>query len=106
MGSLSCAACGASLEPEHMSKPCPECGATDRHVTDIDQAVATEGFNVKVRMNFSLYHMMASCGLARRSGQVEEEHKGEAFGPFYDEITINVAPAIIMSAASIEAFIN
>ncbi len=60
----------------------------------------------RFRMNFSIHHMLAAVEFARRSGVIEEEHRGEPLGSFYDEIVIHASSAIIMAVASSEAYIN
>jgi hypothetical protein len=58
------------------------------------------------RMNLSAHHMMAAAQFARESGKIEKEHEGQPLGQFYEDITIRVVSTIIMSACSLEAFIN
>ena len=50
-------------------------------------------------MNFAVLHMNAAARFARRSGEIEEGHKGEACGDFYNEIVADVSATIIMSVA-------
>jgi hypothetical protein len=60
----------------------------------------------RVRSNFAVQHMLAAARFARRVGEVEKEHAGEQFGPFFDEIISYVSATILSSAAGLEAYIN
>jgi nucleoside diphosphate kinase len=62
--------------------------------------------HVKVRMNFSLYHMMAADRFAAKAGEIERQYQGQPYGPFFDEIVVHVSSSIIMAVASLESFIN
>jgi hypothetical protein len=66
---------------------------------------SVQGFG-KVRMNFSLHHMMAASRFAAKAGEIEDQHRGKPYGPFFDEIVVHVSSTIIMAAASLECFIN
>src|SRR4051812_27561615 len=62
----------------------------------------TTGF----RMQFAGQHLLAAASFSRRVGELEAQHKGETFGPFFDEILWNATASVILSAASLEAYVN
>lgn len=58
------------------------------------------------RMQFTGQHLMAAASFSRRVGAVEQEHAGEQFGPFFDEILWNASASIMLSTAAIESYLN
>lgn len=58
------------------------------------------------RMNLAVNHLIAASGFSRIVGDIEERHKGEEFGSFYDDILSNSIATVYCSVASVEAYIN
>jgi hypothetical protein len=58
------------------------------------------------RMNLACFEMRAAAQFARASGEIEQRHAGDDWGPSYDDITLHVISTIVMAASSLEAFIN
>jgi hypothetical protein len=64
--------------------------------------VATATF----RMNFAVQHMLAAARFSRQVLELEREHQGEAFGPFFDDILHHATACIFAASASLEAYAN
>jgi hypothetical protein len=58
------------------------------------------------RMNLAVNHLIAASGFSRIVGDIEERHKGEEFGSFYDDILSNSIATVYCAVASVEAYIN
>jgi hypothetical protein len=41
---------------------------------------------VKTRTNYAVPHLLSAAIFSRRLGEIEAEHSGQDFGPFWDEI--------------------
>ncbi len=60
----------------------------------------------RVRMNFSIPHLLAASMFARRAFAVETENHGQPLGPFFDEIMSYASAAVLSSVAGVESYIN
>lgn len=58
------------------------------------------------KVNLSIRNLMAAAHFARKSGLIEQKHKGESLGPFFDEESYYVISSVVMSVSSVEARIN
>ena len=67
-----------------------------------DTFVAT----VSLRVNLADPHMRAAEGFSRRVRDIEQDHAGEGFGPFWDEIWHLSIATVFASVASLEAYAN
>lgn len=67
-----------------------------------DRFVAT----ASLLSNLALPHMRAAERFSRRVHDIEREHAGDAFGPFWDEIWHCSVAAVFASVASLEAYAN
>lgn len=61
---------------------------------------------VKTRTSLAPHHLFAAARLVKRIDEVEQEYKGEPFGPFYDEILHNALGVAMMTVASLESYAN
>jgi len=59
-----------------------------------------------VRTNFAMPHMLGAARFSRMVADVEELHKGQVFGEFYEEILAYSMACIFSAVASVEAYIN
>lgn len=68
------------------------------------------GFQVsgtgRVISNFALTHFAAASEFAEKTAGIEEAHTGQAFGNFWQEISIYWSAAIMSSVAALESLIN
>lgn len=57
-------------------------------------------------MNLAVHHMMGAALFSKRVREIEEQNKGQPFGPFFSEIIWNASAATFLTVAAIEAYIN
>jgi hypothetical protein len=62
--------------------------------------------NVTLRVNLAVQHMLAAARFSRAVGALEQQHKGEAFGAFWEEILHNSIASTLACVASLEAYAN
>lgn len=71
---------------------------------------ASIGFQVsgtgRVISNFALTHFSAAIEFAEKTAEIEAAHTGQAFGNFWQEISIYWSAAIMSSVAALESLIN
>jgi hypothetical protein len=51
-------------------------------------------------------HLLAAARFSRRTGDVEDTHKGEIFGTFFEEIPWSATGAVFFCVAGLEAYAN
>jgi hypothetical protein len=56
-------------------------------------------------MNFANCHLMSAVRLAQAMHEIEAEHAGEAWGDFYTTMLSYATGVVMMSVASLEAFV-
>ncbi len=59
-----------------------------------------------LRHSMSIQYIMAASHFSIQTKMIEENHKGDVFGSFFDEIIWNSTASIMMSTSSLEAYIN
>lgn len=57
----------------------------------------TAGFTVSVRTNLAVQTMLAAARFSRRVAELEDTHRSEEFGPFWEEILHNSIASITFS---------
>jgi hypothetical protein len=67
---------------------------------------ASISMTVKIRVNLSIHHLFAACRFAARVAQIEQEHAGQPFGEFWEEILHNSLGVATLTVASIESYAN
>ncbi len=60
----------------------------------------------RTRTNLALHHLFAACRFTSSLRQVEEEHRGQPFGEFWEEILHNALAVAALTVASIESLAN
>jgi hypothetical protein len=72
--------------------------------------VVLGGISVKavgsVRRDFAFHHLNAALISAQTVFSIEEKHKAEPFGPFFEEIMAHASQCVLSSASALEAYIN
>ncbi len=58
------------------------------------------------RINFALQHLLGAARLSRQAYQIERINAGQVYGPFFEELLHIVPASIMLSVASLEAFVN
>ncbi len=61
---------------------------------------------LSVRHNMAGQHMSGAAYFGRQVGALEAEHKGDEFGPFFEDILRNFSACIVLCVASLEAYLN
>ena len=69
-------------------------------------AVATVSITAKIRVNLAVQHMLAAARFSREVGQLEEQHRGEQFGEFWESILHHATACVLTAVASLEAYAN
>jgi hypothetical protein len=59
-----------------------------------------------LRMNYSMPHLLSAAMFSRRAGEIETDHAGKEFGPFWDELLANATACIFLSVAGLESYAN
>ncbi|MCJ7771793.1 MAG: hypothetical protein MUP22_01525, partial [Desulfobacterales bacterium] len=65
-----------------------------------------DSVSVAVKSNFSGPHLSSSALFSRHVAELEENHKNDEFGAFFEEILSYSMACVISSVASIEAYAN
>lgn len=58
------------------------------------------------KVNLAILHLLGAARFARDLEGVEEQHRLESYGEFFEEILALATAVVVMSAAGVEAFIN
>jgi hypothetical protein len=61
---------------------------------------------LSLRMNLAVQNMLAAARFSRRVAELEESHRGQKFGDFWDEILHNSIASIMCCSSSLEAYAN
>ena len=59
-----------------------------------------------LRINFSIQHLLAAAHFSRHVAEVEQAHKGEPFGAFFEEIIWFSSACVLSCTAGLEAYAN
>lgn len=60
----------------------------------------------KQKVNLAVRNLMAAALFVRKAGEIEEKHKGESLGPFFDEESFYVISSIMMAVGAMESRVN
>jgi hypothetical protein len=83
----------------------PEEGKTAAVGADV-KVVVGASVSLKVRHNLAVNHLMAAALFARNARAVEQQHRGEPYGPYFEEIRWQVVACVMMAVAAVEAHFN
>jgi hypothetical protein len=61
---------------------------------------------LSLRVNLAVQNMLAAARFSRRVAELEESHRGQKFGDFWDEILHNSSASIMCCSSSLEAYAN
>jgi hypothetical protein len=61
---------------------------------------------VKTRTNYAVPHLLSAAIFSRRLGEIEAEHSGQDFGPFWDEILAHASATVFLAVAGLESYAN
>jgi hypothetical protein len=67
-----------------------------------DEARAT----VRTRTNLSVLHLLSAATHSQRVSALEQEHAGDEFGEFWEEILASASAGVFSSVAALEAYAN
>jgi len=68
--------------------------------------IVSDSVSAAVKSNFSGPHLSSAGLFSKRVKELEEEHKDDVFGPFFEEIRSYSMACVISSVASLEAYAN
>lgn len=77
-----------------------------RNITRMLLPVPTCSARGMVRRNFASQHLFTAATLARHVHELEQEHRGAEFGKFHQDLLGYSVGAVVLAAASLEAYIN
>ena len=83
--------------------------ADQHHLTAtalITEAPDIMSATVKTRMNYAVPHLLSAAIFSRRLGEIEAEHSGQDFGPFWDEILAHATATVFLAVAGLESYAN
>ena len=60
----------------------------------------------KTRVNLAVQHLLAAARFSREVGRLENEHKGQQFGEFWESLFHPAIACILTTVASLEAYAN
>ncbi len=104
----NCATCGMTLPAGVTRTPCPACGSTIRVAEEsvLEVGHLTAFATGRSRMNLSVMHLLAAVQFSRATLEIETDHNGEEYGPFWESLFAHAAATVMMSAAGLEAYAN
>ena len=59
-----------------------------------------------LRVSFSLQHLLAASQFSSQVAKLEQAHKGEEFGAFFEEILWFSSACVLLCSAGLEAYVN
>lgn len=62
--------------------------------------------NATIRVNLAVQHILAAARFSREVGQIESEHRGAQFGPFWEGLFHCSTACVLTAVASLEAYAN
>src|SRR5262249_14598463 len=83
--------------------------ADQHHLTAtalITEAPDIMSATVKTRTNYAVPHLLSAAIFSRRLGEIEAEHSGQDFGPFWDEILAHASATVFLAVAGLESYAN
>ena len=66
----------------------------------------SDSVSTSVKSNFSVPHLFSAALFSRHVAELEENHKNDEFGVFFEEIRSYSMACVISSIASLEAYAN
>src|ERR1051326_2906470 len=59
-----------------------------------------------MRVNLAVPHLLSATTCSRKTRELEIEHEGEMFGPFWEEILAQATAAVMIAVAGLESYAN
>jgi hypothetical protein len=70
------------------------------------EATATVTVTAILRVNLAVQHLLAAARFSREVGKLENQHKGEQWGEFWESLFHPAIACILTTVASLEAYAN